>query len=140
MPFDLKNLNPPSRFFWPDNPKEEWVDLRLVSERDRLTLVKKVGIDRKAEFKLNPHSKRMERIEYADTDLAKGEKFLHELNELIIVAWELKTPDGKKIPCTKENKNALMNGSEQFSNWVDKCLKTLRGAETEKEEELEKNV
>ena len=81
MPFDLKNLNPPSRFFWPDNPKEEWVDLRLVSERDRLTLVKKVGIDRKAEFKLNPHSKRMERIEYADTDLAKGEKFLYELND-----------------------------------------------------------
>lgn len=141
MPFDLKNLNPPSRFFWPDDPEgKEWVEIRLVSEHDRLTLVKKVGISRKAVFKVNPNSKRMERIEFADTDMEKGEEFIAGLNDLTIVTWDLKTPDGKKIPCTKESKNALLGGSERFSLWIEKCLKTLRGSEEEQEEELEKNV
>jgi len=141
MPFDLKNVNPAARFFWPGDPQgEEWVELRLVSEGDKLALVKEIGIERKAEFVLNPLKKSMERIEYADTDLEKGEKFLSRINDLTIVAWFLKTPDGKKIPCTKENKDLLMSGSDQFSKWVEESLETLRNAEGKREEELEKNA
>ena len=145
MPFDLKNLSPPTRFYWPGDPTgEEWVEFRLVSERDRLATVKEVGIDRKSEFVLNTKTRGMERVEYPITDLKKGEEFLSKLNDLSISDWFLKTPKkdgkpGKPIPCTKENKNLMLSGSAQFSKWAEKCLETLGDAEKQTEEKLEKN-
>ena len=146
MPFDMKNLSPPTRFYWPGDPTgEEWVEFRLVPERDRLATVKDVGIDRKAEFVLNTKTKAMDRVEYVSTDLEKGEEFLSRLNDLAIPDWFLKSPakdgkPGKPIPCTKENKDLLMGGSEQFSKWVEKCLEILGDAQKQAEKELGKNA
>lgn len=142
MPFDLNNLNPPLRFFWPDDPKnEEWVDFRLVADRERLAIIKEVGLDRKVVFKANPLTKAMNRIEYADTSIEKGEEFLHRMYDLQIVDWNLKTPkpDVKSIPCTKKNKVLLMTGSEKFNKWAEECLETLAATGKKEEEELEKN-
>ncbi|MCK5608741.1 hypothetical protein KAR91_43085 [Candidatus Pacearchaeota archaeon] len=145
MPFDMKNLSPPTRFYWPGDPTgEEWVEFRLVPERDRLATVKDVGIDRKAEFVINSKSKAMERVEYVSTDLAKGEEFLGRLNDLAIPDWFLKAPakdgkPGKPIPCTKENKTLLFTGSEQFARWAEKCLEILGDAQKSMEKQLAKN-
>lgn len=57
-----------------------------------------------------------------------------------IVAWEgFKTPDGKDILCTKENKIAYINGSSKFLRLVNEALKTITDAEAEDAKAEEKN-
>ena len=140
MPFDLNDLNPSERHYWPgDKAGEEWVDLKLTSDADQLETVKRVGIDRKQTFKANPISKRMERIEFIDTTLEKGEEFAYDLFDQNIVAWNLKTPSGEEIPCTRENKVLMMTQSLEFREWVDKCLGAMEKRRKEWLEGLEKN-
>jgi len=140
MPFDLKNLNPPQRFFWPgDRMGEEWVELRIMTDADQLTLIKEVGIDRKQAFKVNPLTKQMERLEYVDTDLDKGETFAYRVFDFVIVNWNLKAPDGKEIKCITENKTLLMTQSNDFRQWVDECLGKMKLEREKHSEELRKN-
>jgi len=140
MPFDLNNLNPPVRFFWPGDEKgEEWVELRVMVDADQLKFVKEVGIDRKQAFKVNPLSKKMERVEYVDANLAKDEAFAYKIFDHTIAAWYLRDPDGAEITCSFDNKVLLMTRSREFRVWVDECLATLEKDQKIRAEKSEKN-
>ena len=136
MPFDLKNLNPSVRFYWPDSGNEEWVELRLLTDQDRLQLVRETKKLRKHEFVLNPESKRMERVTYLDTDLDEEVMFQDKVTDHMIVNWNFKELDGAEIECNKENKLLMMNGSEIFKDWIMKCIETME-KDLEKQKELE---
>ena len=140
MPFDLKNLGKPARFFWPDDPKgEEWVDLRSLSDKEQIALMRECGMEGRESFQPNPYTEKIERMEYMPADLDKMDVFLDRVWDMTIVGWNLKEPDGKKIPCTAENKSRLMSGVDDFRRWVDECVAKIRPAREERRKELEKN-
>ncbi len=135
--FDLNNLNPATKFVWPDN-EEEWVEFRLPSKDDYRDILKKLGISMKAEIKVNPVSKRMERIEYLPTT-GKDAEYDAEVNDIRIVDWRLVDPQGGEIPCTKENKNLMMRRCPPFAKWADQCFAAMEQAEATEVKELEDN-
>ena len=50
-----------------------------------------------------------------------------------------KTPEGKAIPCNKENKLLMMHGSIEFNQFVNGKLEIMAEQKTERDEEQEKN-
>jgi len=140
MPFDLKNLNPPVRFYWPDSENKEWVELRRLTDQDRLKFIRETRNLRKHEFVLNPDSKRMERVSYVDTDLDEEVAFQDKVTDHMIVNWNFCEADGTEIPCSKENKLLMMNGSEVFKTWIMKCIETMEKDIKERKESEEKNL
>lgn len=135
--FDLNNLNPAIRFTWPEN-ENEWVEFRLPTREDYRAVLDKLGIKPKAELKVNPVTKRMERIEYMPTS-GKDAEYDAEINDIRIADWHLISPDGEDIPCTRENKNLMMRRCPPFARWAEQCLADMEGAEQEEAVELEKN-
>lgn len=123
MPFNLDNLNPSKRFYWPgDETKEEWVELYLPTRNDIRNIFKQIGIKQKQEYRSNPKTGRLERIEFIDTTEEKAFKFEEEMIALKITDWNFKELDGKSIPCDKETKIKLVRGAPKFANWMDECL------------------
>lgn len=142
MPFDMKRLTPAAKFFWPGDPSgEEWVELRLISNKEKLQMIKEVGLDQKTTFKANPFKETIDKIDYVEASLEKGAAFLHLQVDRMIVSWNLKTPEpnSKSIPCTVENKIDLYTGSIEFGDWVDECMKKLEADHKADKERKEKN-
>ena len=140
MPFDMKALDKPARFFWPGDEKgEEWVDLRALTDKEQIALMRECGMEVRESFQPNPYSKKVEHIDYIPANLDKLDAFLDKVWDMTIADWNLATPDGKKIPCTPENKTALMSKSDDFRRWVDECVAKIRPAREERRKELEKN-
>lgn len=127
---DLKNLNPPVRFYWSE---DEWVDFRVLSDADLRKLRKEVT-QKRVEYKKIDGV--VERIEYRDVD---EEKLTELINDYCIVDWSLVDTEGNQIPCSTENKNLLMLHHPKFSNWASKCLRRIRKDNELVEELLEKN-
>lgn len=135
--FDLSNLNPAVQFTWPDND-DEWVEFRSPSKDDYRTILDKLGIKQKVELKVNPFTKRMERIEYLPTT-GKDAEYDAEVNDIRIAGWHLVDPEGNDIPCNRENKNLMMRRCPAFARWADQCFALMEKAEIEEAEALEKN-
>ena len=140
MPFNFDDLNPPKRFYWPeDEAGDEWVELYIATRNDIRTIFKTTGIKQKQEYKLNTKTNRMERIEFIDTTEDKAFKFEEEMIALKIIDWNIKDVDGKLIPCNKDNKIKLVRGHPKFAAWVDECVGlTMQETETFRGEQ-EKN-
>lgn len=142
MPFDMKRLTPSAKFFWPGDPTgEEWVEIRLVSNKEKLEMIKEVGLDQKSVFKANPFKETIDKIDYVETNVEKGAAFMNLQIDRMIVSWHLKTsgPNAKPIPCTTEIKIELYTGSIEFGDWLDECAKELEAKHKAEKEEKEKN-
>jgi len=145
MPFDIQNLNPGEWFEYPgETDPPERVKIRLpeqsvIKQIDAETIKKEVEHiqPRKKNGKID-RRQGLQRIEYeVIIDEQKREELLIDH---IITDWEIKTPDGKDIPCTKENKTKMMFGSVEFNNFVNECLEILSGEKEQRNKDLEKNL
>ena len=133
--FDLSDLNPPARFYYGKEQKE-WVDLRLAADEDLRAIRDGLGIKTRTEYKVNPETRRMDRIEYQDIGEDVALALNRAVNQFCIVGWHLEDNKGNEIPFTPDNVNLMMERSARFSGWVAKRLKKLRDdleAETEAE-------
>lgn len=126
MPFDLDRGNVSTRFYWGET-QEEWVDLRIISEKDFRRLSRESGIKDRVEYVPNPNTGQMCRVEYRERDDDKIADLDARVNDLCITDWHLVTPDGSDIPCTSENKAKLLDGYPEFSAWIARCMKQMRG-------------
>ena len=132
MPFNLKGLTKPSRFFWPGS--EEWVDLRNVTLAE-FKAIRKQTVTKRAEYH-QVNAEKPYRYEVEDTDEEKADELLWDYQ---IVRWYIVDDDGKKIKCTKENKLMLMGNSAEFVNFVVKNLNQLSIDDAERRDKSEKN-
>ena len=131
MKFDLAELNPGVFFSFDENEDGEGgVTIRLANGKT-LDEINKACIKKKVEFR---RGQRHEVI--IDNDELRSKM----LWEYVIIDWKgLYDQDGKEIPCTKENKVMLMQGSVKFSSFIGNCVEKLT-EETEADEgNLEKN-
>jgi hypothetical protein len=133
MAFNLSNLNPASRFYL-SKDETEWVELKILSDRELKEVRKKVS-KKKAEYKSSGRTG-LQRIEYVDVD---EEMLADEINDLCISNWNLLDTDGNEIPCTRDNKLLLVGSSPEFSTFISDSLETLKKDKEEKEKEEEKN-
>ena len=132
MPFNLKSLTKPSRFFWPDS--EEWVELRNVTLAE-FKAIRKQTVTKRAEYH-QVNTEKPYRYEVEDTDEEKADELLWDYQ---IARWYIVDGDGKKIKCTKENKLLLMGNSAEFVNFVVKNLNQLSIDDAERRDKSEKN-
>ncbi len=136
MSFDLDDLNPPKRFFWPDSEKvdpetgavshDEWVDLRLASDEDIRAFRRKTGIKEKIEHVVNPETRAVNRVVGSNFDEDKARRLGDEVTDFCISDWRVVSRDNAEIPCTRENKLKLVNGSPVFAKFIEECLNSLR--------------
>ena len=137
MPFDIKNIDKPARFYW-DEGQKEWCDLRSINRKEIVAMFKQSGIKQSAEYKINPENKQYQRIEYVSSDFDRDIEFGNLMVDAIIVDWNFMTPEGEPIPCTKDNKIILSN-NPQFKKWLDDCMEILRVGKEKKNEDEIKN-
>lgn len=135
MPFDLKNLHPPARFYW-DGDKTEWIELTTLTPKE-LTELRKKCTEAKVEYYLPEGAKGQPfRYEY---HVSNDELYNEMFWDARIANWNFCQPDGNQIPCTKENKLLLLGGSTEFAAWVMRCLEKLERDQRARAEKLEKN-
>lgn len=128
---DLDNLNPGARFPWPHGKEGsgEYVEFRVAADEDFRQFRKKIGADSgkpKVDYQLNPETRRMERIEYAQLTKEQQEQLDDEVNDFSVTGWRLLDKKGREIPCTRGNKIKLWRGMPKFQAFGIKCLKRLR--------------
>ena len=131
MKFDLNELNPGVFFSFDENEDGEGgVTIRLANGKT-LDEINKACIKKKVEFR---RGQRHEVI--IDNDELRSKM----LWEYVIIDWKgLYDQDGKEIPCTKENKIMLMQGSVKFSSFIGNCVEKLTEETEAYEGNLEKN-
>jgi len=131
MKFDLAELNPGVFFSFDENEDGEGgVTIRLANGKT-LDEINKACIKKKVEFR---RGQRHEVI--IDNDELRSKM----LWEYVIIDWKgLYDQDGKEIPCTKENKVMLMQGSVKFSSFIGNCVEKLTEETEAYEGNLEKN-
>ena len=134
--FDLKNLNPGVKFFFDENDeKGSFVVLRTASAA-ALDNIRKQAVKVKPEYRNNPKTNRLERIEVIEIDEALQSRLLWDY---AIMEWSIMDAEGKTIPCTADMKFLLMNESKVFSEFVSKCLDRLNEDESARQEAAAKN-
>ena len=132
MKFDLNELNPGAFFSFDEYEGEDGggVTIRLANGKT-LDEINKACIKKKVEFR---RGQRHEVI--IDNDELRSKM----LWEYVIIDWKgLYDQDGKEIPCTKENKVMLMQGSVKFSSFIGNCVEKLTEETEAYEGNLEKN-
>ena len=132
MPFNLKSLTAPSRFFWPGS--DEWIELRNVTLAE-FKAIRKQTVTKRAEYHQINNEKPF-RYDVEDTDEDKADELLWDYQ---IAAWNIVDDNGKKIKCTKENKLLLMGNSSEFVTFVVKNLNQLAKDDAARQEKSEKN-
>jgi hypothetical protein len=114
MKFDFKNLNPGVWFEYED--KSFSVEVRICAGQDLERIFK-------ATQKTRVEYKRDSRFEYLDIDHDKRDEMMWDF---IIIDWKgIEDGAGKPLPCTTENKVALMKGSVLFTNFIGECVELL---------------
>ena len=128
MKFDLDNLNPGTRFDFPDS--DAWVCLRTCAGDD-LKAIHKQTRKKKIEYR------RGQRFEYQEINEGLESRLLWDF---CIMDWGgLFDKHAKPIACNTEMKVLLMGKSVVFSSFVVECLDKLNQAEARDEEKREKN-
>lgn len=133
--FDIKNLNEGAWFPFDDGKVKirGYTNDIIASLRDRY--IKKI-----VEYKKKAKFGELQRIEYTDYIDDGEDEMKAELYDYVIEDWQnFVDPSGKKITCNKKNKQALMNGSPAFANFVDECLEKVGTDEEDIKEASEKN-
>ena len=135
MPFDLKNLNPAVRFYWGED-KVEWVELQALTGK-QIAEFRKATSQKKVEYwRPQGSGEKPFRYEFTDTN---DELFNEMFWDTQIVSWNLVDPEGKEIPCSKENKLLLLGNSNEFATWIMKCVTQLNEDNSKRIKDAEKN-
>lgn len=150
MPFDIKNVNPAERFYFPDyatamempEAKREWVELRLcvgqaLKEIEDKTIAKKVEHVQpmKKSGKINRRAA-LQRIEYTEMN----EELYYELTfNHTIYDWQLIDAAGNRIECNSENKIIMLKIFE-FNQFVGECMESMIDGDRQKAEDRETNL
>ena len=135
MPFDVKNLHPPARFYW-DEAKTEWIEVRTMTGKALIDLRKSTTTKKVDYWRPENSTEKPFRYEYTEMD---DERFNELFWDAQIVNWNFTDPEGVEIPCTKENKILLLGNSNEFATWVMGCLSQLDKDEKKRAEKSEKN-
>ena len=136
MPFDISNLNPSARFYYPGTKKAEWIELRNISMSD-IRQMRKKTVDKKIEY-YRPDNSNERPFRYEIENIDEDELF-SLMWDYQIVNWKIIDPNGKEIPCTIENKLLMIGKSNEFAEWVMKCLKQLSKDDAKSKKDSEKN-
>lgn len=133
--FNIENLNEGAWFDYQDAK----VKVRGYTN-DVLQSLREKYLEKKVEYKKKSKYGEMQRIEFTEWIDGGEKKMKADLNDYVIEDWDgFTSPDKKKLPCTKKNKVALMNGSPAFAEFVDVCLEQITSDQEADKESLEKN-
>jgi hypothetical protein len=135
MPFDIKNLHQPARFYW-DEAKTEWIEVRTLTGKALMDLRKSTTTKKVDYWRPDKSTEKPFRYEFTEMN---DELFNELFWDQQIVSWNFTDPEGVAIPCTKENKMLLMGNSNEFATWVMGCLSQLDKDEKKRAEKSEKN-
>ena len=129
--FDLDNLNEGAWFPYGEDAK---VKLRACPVSVMQSIREKF-VKHQVEYKKKTKYGEQQRIEYDEIKPADLKKIRAEIYDYTIQDWEGFTdPKGKALPCTRKTKVALMDGSPQFSTFVEESTAQLdKDIEAEKE-------
>lgn len=122
--FDLENLNPAERYFYPDSP-EEWIELRLTSDDDQKRFFKAANIKPKKEIYTDKKTRAAQILRDFEPTDEQMKIYEEELWDFSIVDWNLVTSKGDSIPCARENKLKMMFGAPKFAMWVRACQENM---------------
>jgi len=126
MAFDLKNLNPPTKFTHDDG----WsVWIRPLSGAEYQNIQKQV-VNTEREF----HDGQVYTFDDKDETLES-----HLTWDYCIVKWDLKDSEGKAIECSMDNKILLMGESQVFMLFVNDCIVKLAKQLEKAKRKREKN-
>ena len=133
MKFNLDDLNPGAFFPFEDNEESDdkgGVTVRLANGK----II--ANIDKKCTKKsVKYHRNQRHEVIEEDDELRS-----QMLWDYVITDWVgLEDNEGQEIPCTKENKIKLMQGSVKFSGFVGNCVEQLTADSDMYDEKLEKN-
>lgn len=134
---DIENLNKGAWFdYGSDGSRVKiraYTNVILQELRDKY-------VEKKVEYRKKAKFGDLQRIEYTEYTKDGERKMKSDLHDYIIEDWEgFVTGDKKKLPCSKKNKVALMEGSPAFAEFVDKCIETLTADNESTKESVEKN-
>lgn len=131
MKFDLSELNPGVFFPFDEEDGNGGVTIRLANGKV-LDDINKRCSKKKVDFR------RGQRHEYTvDNESLRSEL----LWDYVIMDWkDLSDLSDNPIPCDKDNKIKLMQGSVKFSSFIGKCVEKLTEEAELYEEDLEKNL
>lgn len=135
--FDLENLNPTRKFYY-DDKEVEWVNLRMVTEAKYKEFRELLDIKQKREYKFDKQGKPCA-VDVMDMSDKKISALSELANDYTIADWHLITKSGNEIPCTKENKTKMILECPEFANWINNCIKEMKGETEEVLEAAEKN-
>lgn len=133
MQFNLEDLNPGTWFLIDEkNPDQGRICLRLLNGKARKEIDKETVTK---DYKFHPQTH--QRYEDVQVDEGLNDRMLWDYS---IVDWDgIEDNDGQPIPCTADNKIALIHGSPLFMGIMLDCQARLIEAMALKEKETEKN-
>jgi len=135
MPFNIKDLNPPARFFYPGSKEKEWIEFRTIPLSKLREWRKKTTVP-KVEYHTVEGIDRPYRYESEDVN---DDKLFELMWDYQIHDWNIKDTENKPIPCNKESKLLLISNSLEFSNFALSSIKKLNEDEAIRQEQSEKN-
>jgi len=156
MSFDIEKIGSGEWFPFMDSKvnietgEVEW--LPVDPESDEKICFMQISLDRWREIRdkhkgkkinvpvQNPTTRGMEVVVQNEQTLAQEKAERMDVWDTQIVDWNIKTPQGKPIPCTAENKYKLITGAPNFLRYANKCLQLMTGTEEDAKKELEKNL
>jgi hypothetical protein len=118
MKFNLKDLNPGAKFYFDENdPAKGSITLRALN-MEALDAIRAKTTKRRVEY---VHGRRHEVVEPDESIMRADLTWAY-----VIQDWEgIEDENGQPIPCTDENKAALMRGSLVFFRIVSDFLEQL---------------
>lgn len=131
MKFNMNDLNPGAKFYFDENdPAKGSITLRALN-MEALDNIRAKTVKRRAEYVNGQRHEVFETDESMRADLTWA---------YVIQDWEgIEDENGQPIPCTDENKAALMRGSLVFSRIVSDFLARLDADMQAKAEAERKN-
>lgn len=133
----------------PDTGEVEW--LPIDPESDERVCFRQISPDRFREIRdrykgkrinvpvQNPTTRAMEVVQVHEQTPEQEKHERMSFWDETIVDWDIKTPKGDPIPCTRENKYKLVTGEPRFLRYANRCLQLMAGAKEESERVAEKN-
>ena len=123
---NMKNLNPGHVFEYEPG---ETVTIRHAASK-KMNEISKLVTKKKHVFEKG------QRIAWEETDSDKWNEMFYDY---CIMDWTLKDEAGVIIPCTLENKMALIGENVKFARFIAKCMEELTRAIAVEETIAEKN-
>jgi len=133
--FDLENLNEGAWFPYGDDAK---VKVRAVPQ-EVINKIREKYVKIVIDYKKKKHGD-YQRFKEPEVNPKDFSKVREETIDYTVQDWAgFVDKAGKKIPCTKKTKVKLMDGSPQFSTFIEECTEQLTRDAIEDQEAQEKN-